>query len=114
MNLVEYYILNKFFIDIELCNYLLTIPLATSVFCLFLFSKYKNDNNIFAKIGREYSMGIYIFHIIFINIFNVIFLKYNFFPKIYILIRTPLAFCTTLIFIYVCKKTEKLRKKMEV
>lgn len=114
MNLIEYSILNVFFVDTELCNYFFTIPLATSIFGSFLFMKCKNHKNTFVKIGREYSMGIYIFHIIFINIFNVIFLRYNIFPNLYLLFRAPLAFCVTLIFVYICKKIEKLRKKIEV
>ena len=111
LNTIEYILLNKYDFDKQSGIYIFTIPLTITVFIYFLNNVVVTTNNLFAKIGRKYSTGIYVFHILFIKIFNIVFksLSNN---LLYIILRTPMVFLITLAFVYFLQYIKKKHLKL--
>lgn len=93
---LERYILDKFNLDKFSDMYISTIFLSIIVFLIFLTYENKKDIkivNYIAKIGREYSLNIYLLHIVVIDIMKKIFggfLFYNYFAPIVVFVVTIL------------------------
>lgn len=93
-----------------------TLPLATSIFCVFLFGKFTDGriSNIMAVTGREYSTWIYILHYSFVVAYYYI-AEINNFSGINSLLISVFLYFITIAFIWICnflknKKTKTLKK----
>lgn len=96
LNIIEILMFKYYDKNVVLCNYLFTIPLAMSVFS-FAIGIDNLKGNLFSTIGKKYSAGIYLFHVVIQNIFDVILIRFLKFEQ-YIYIRAIFIFiCTTIV-----------------
>lgn len=105
LNLFEIIMFKYYDKNVVLCNYLCTIPLAMSVFS-FAIGMDNLKSNLFSTIGQKYSTGIYLFHRIIQNIFDVIVIRFLKFEQ-YIYIRAIFIFILTAIVVWAYYKIKE-------
>ena len=107
LNIIEFMLLNYHSKDVILCNYIFTIPLAYFVFAYFLQLRDIGSDNIFARIGKNNSTDIYVYHILILEVFNALFASYF---NIYMYFRAFLIFFVTLIISMILNNFRKIRR----
>lgn len=105
LNLFEIIMFKYYDKNVVLCNYLCTIPFAMSVFS-FAIGMDNLKSNLFSTIGQKYSTGIYLFHTIIQNIFDVIVIRFLKFEQ-YIYIRAIFIFIFTAIVVWAYYKIKE-------
>ena len=105
LNLFEIIMFKHYDKNVILCNYLCTIPLAMSIFS-FAIGKDNLKSNLFSIIGQKYSAGIYLFHRIIQNVFDVIVIRFLKFEQ-YIYIRAIFIFIFTTVVVWAYYKIKE-------
>ena len=97
---IEYELLKYFEVNTLKHNYLCNIILA---FCVILFAvKYQNiKDNLFAKIGRDYSLNIYLYHILINSWILILADKYKVLGSIYNMFKFLFVVLVCMILIWI-------------
>lgn len=78
LNYLESYILYRNKLNYLPAHYVSTIFLSIMLVLVSITGKHRNEKSILAEIGQKYSLYIYLFHVIIIDVINIVQYKFKF------------------------------------